>query len=204
MERRERKKKKIKNDIATNAKKLFLARGYTGTTLEDIANASDYGIGTFYNYYNSKGDIFLEIMTNELKNNSAVQEYVPLNTETSIADLTLAFIWNLAQPLQIKKKEMWRELISVAMGSIETDTKLLQRLSEYDSQFVEQLKELFDDQKSKGALSSSFPPETSAKVIFNIVLASFMFYLYDPETNLEELRETIREQVHFIFESWEV
>ncbi len=84
------------NDIFTHAKKLFLTRGYTGTTLEDIANASDYGIGTFYNYFNSKADIFLAIMTDELKNNSAEQKYVPLNTETSTADLTLAFIWNLA------------------------------------------------------------------------------------------------------------
>lgn len=90
------------------------------------------------------------------------------------------------------------------MWSIETDTKLLQRLSEYDSQFVEQLIKFFNDQKSKGALSSSFPSKTSAKVIFNIVLSSFMFYIYTPETTLEELRETISEQVHFILESWEV
>jgi|GEM_PF-2954068 len=51
MDRRERKKQQIKNDIICNARILFQKGGYNGTTLEEIAAAADIGIGTIYNYY---------------------------------------------------------------------------------------------------------------------------------------------------------
>jgi AcrR family transcriptional regulator len=203
MGRRERKKQQINSKITSNARKLFQAGGYTGTTLEDIADAADIGIGTIYNYFHSKADLFLAIITDELKANLGKTRLKSLDAKENIVDQTIELIINLAQPLQVNKKEMWKELLAVAIGQPDTDNRHLNRLVEYDSQFVIKLNKFFDELKSMGALSHAFPSETAATVIFYNALTSYLFYLYNPEKTLEELKESISEQVQFILEGWE-
>jgi len=203
MNRRERKKQQISNDIISNAKILFQKESYNGTTLEDIAVAADIGIGTIYNYYHSKADLFLSIVTDELKANLGKTRLKALDAKENIVDQTIELIINLAQPLQVTKKEMWKELIAVAIGQPNTDNRHLNSLIEYDSQFVIKLNEFFAELKNKGALSNVFPSETAATVIFYNILTSYLFYLYNPEKTMDELTESISEQVQFILEGWE-
>jgi AcrR family transcriptional regulator len=203
MNRRERKKQQISNDIISNARILFQKEGYNGTTLEDIAVAADIGIGTIYNYYHSKADLFLSIVTDELKANLGKTRLKALDAKENIVDQTIELIINLAQPLQVTKKEMWKELIAVAIGQPNTDNRHLNSLIEYDSQFVIKLNEFFAELKNKGALSNVFPSETAATVIFYNILTSYLFYLYNPEKTMDELTESISEQVQFILEGWE-
>jgi len=200
MNRRERKKQQISNDIISNARILFQKEGYNGTTLEDIAVAADIGIGTIYNYYHSKADLFLSIVTDELKANLEKPQPQSFKVEKNLVDQTMALIVSLAQPLQPANKELWKELIAVALGQTDPDNRQLYRLIKYDSYFVIKLEELFNELKNKGALSSIFPSETAATVIFLNTLASYLYYLYNPDKTLEELTESIREQVKFILE----
>jgi hypothetical protein len=62
---------------------------------------------------------------------------------------------------------------------------------------------LFDELKNRSYLSSAFPSETSATVIFYNILTSYLFYLYNFEKTMKELTESIREQVQFILEGRE-
>ena len=40
------------------AKRLFIERGYSGTTMEDIAEEAGFGVATLYNYFRKKEGIF--------------------------------------------------------------------------------------------------------------------------------------------------
>lgn len=62
--RRERKKIHSKNAILSAAIKLFVAKGYKETSIADIMNEADLGIGTFYNYFGSKEEILKELLMN--------------------------------------------------------------------------------------------------------------------------------------------
>jgi AcrR family transcriptional regulator len=55
--RRERKRRETRERIAEVAKKLFLARGFDGTTIEDITEAADVSKRTFFGYFPSKEDL---------------------------------------------------------------------------------------------------------------------------------------------------
>lgn len=55
--RRERKKLNSKNAILEAAVKLFIQKGYKETAIAEIMNEADLGIGTFYNYFQSKEEI---------------------------------------------------------------------------------------------------------------------------------------------------
>ncbi len=43
--------------------RLFLSRGYHGTSMRDIAQAAGIALGGIYNHFNTKEDIFLAVMT---------------------------------------------------------------------------------------------------------------------------------------------
>ncbi|HKW70449.1 MAG TPA: TetR family transcriptional regulator [Candidatus Dormibacteraeota bacterium] len=51
---RERKKLKTRNAIQKEAMRLFLAKGFDETTIEDIAEAVEISPSTFFNYFPSK------------------------------------------------------------------------------------------------------------------------------------------------------
>jgi AcrR family transcriptional regulator len=54
---RERKKLKTRAAIQREAMRLFLDRGFSATTIEDIAEAVEISPSTFFNYFESKEDV---------------------------------------------------------------------------------------------------------------------------------------------------
>ena len=58
---RERKRRETHNRIQDSAKKLFIARGYEATTLEDIADAANISRRTVFHYFKSKDDILMSM-----------------------------------------------------------------------------------------------------------------------------------------------
>lgn len=54
-----------KADIFHSARELFYSKGFKDTNVSDIAKMAGVGVGTFYNYYPSKEEIFLEVYMKE-------------------------------------------------------------------------------------------------------------------------------------------
>lgn len=62
MGRRERKKLQSRKAIVDAAVAEFTAKGFRETSVADIMNAADLGIGTFYNYFQSKEEILMFLL----------------------------------------------------------------------------------------------------------------------------------------------
>jgi AcrR family transcriptional regulator len=62
MNRRERKKIHSKNAIMEAAVKLFSQKGFQESSIADIMNEADLGIGTFYNYFESKEEVLRSLL----------------------------------------------------------------------------------------------------------------------------------------------
>lgn len=62
LSRKEREKLFKRFEILNSAIKLFAEKGYEKTKLEDIAELAEFGKGTIYNYFETKEDIYLEII----------------------------------------------------------------------------------------------------------------------------------------------
>jgi AcrR family transcriptional regulator len=56
---RERKKQKTREAIQREAMRLFQAKGYEETTIEEIADAAEISESTFFNYFPTKEDVVL-------------------------------------------------------------------------------------------------------------------------------------------------
>jgi AcrR family transcriptional regulator len=51
--------------IFVSARKLFYLKGFKDTNVSEIAKKAGIGVGTFYNYYSSKEEVFLKVFIEE-------------------------------------------------------------------------------------------------------------------------------------------
>ncbi|MCJ7840888.1 TetR/AcrR family transcriptional regulator [Lederbergia sp. NSJ-179] len=59
--------KDIKAEIFNCGKAIFQSKGYKDTNISDITKMAGTGVGTFYNYYSSKEQLFLDVYMSENK-----------------------------------------------------------------------------------------------------------------------------------------
>ncbi len=198
---REQKKQKAQDNILQNAGNLFLTKGYAGTTLEEIAARAEIGVGTLYNYYDSKAEVFLAVMADKM--DFSVEDIDGLlgDAETDVVDLILKFIRETSKPFLLISNEIWQELISAALGVTKPGNVLLQRLIQVDNQFMSQLEKCFDHLINQGAIASDYPTKQAAGVIYSIILSQFIFYIYDKGMTGEQFIKSTEAQITFVLQS---
>ncbi|MCF8261043.1 MAG: TetR/AcrR family transcriptional regulator [Melioribacteraceae bacterium] len=62
MSRRDRERLFKRNEILNASLRIFAEKGFKQTTLDEIAEVSEYGKGTIYNYFSNKEEIYTAIM----------------------------------------------------------------------------------------------------------------------------------------------
>ena len=65
--KREQNKQKTRKAILDAAVSLFTAKGYSETTIADLARAAGVGKGTIYTYFQGKSSIFLTFFEEQLE-----------------------------------------------------------------------------------------------------------------------------------------
>ena len=59
--RKEREKLRHKEDILAAALHLFSSKGFHNVSMQEIAQASEFAVGTLYNFFESKDTLFDEM-----------------------------------------------------------------------------------------------------------------------------------------------
>lgn len=60
--RRERERRRHRREMLEAAEKLFSAGGYHGTAMQEIAEAAEFSVGALYNMFDSKEDLYLQLI----------------------------------------------------------------------------------------------------------------------------------------------
>jgi AcrR family transcriptional regulator len=85
----ERNKVRTRRELAEAAARLFLTRGYSATTVQDIAAAADVSPRTFFRYFPSKDEIVTAIastgMDDVVEALAEVEDTVPLRAALHVA-----------------------------------------------------------------------------------------------------------------------
>jgi TetR/AcrR family transcriptional regulator, repressor of fatR-cypB operon len=69
LSRKDRERLFRRNEIVGASVKFFAEKGFSSTTLEEIAEAAEYGKGTIYNYFENKEEIYRAIIENVIEGN---------------------------------------------------------------------------------------------------------------------------------------
>ncbi|MCX5848252.1 MAG: TetR/AcrR family transcriptional regulator [Deltaproteobacteria bacterium] len=90
LERRGKEKDSRKKLILKSARTLFFKKGFSQVTVDEIAKLSELGKGSIYLYFNSKEEIYAQILLNDIDNFNQ-QVSVLLNKKSSAAALLVEF-----------------------------------------------------------------------------------------------------------------
>ncbi len=121
--------------ILRNAARLFSEKGYSGTTVDDIVQATGIAKGTFYIYFKSKEDLLIEVIKKLISDTVA-------EIETSLAGEKdfISRMMSKGQTFTRLYAEN-RDLFSVLIGETVGNPRLLQQLDEVYSALVDPVRE---------------------------------------------------------------
>ncbi|MFQ6069143.1 MAG: TetR/AcrR family transcriptional regulator [Candidatus Aminicenantales bacterium] len=91
--RRERKRRRLEANrrfIIEIAERMFSERGYSSTSMDDIAAEAQFSKATIYRYFSSKGKLFLEIILNSME--ELKLKFQKIIWERATADRRLAMV----------------------------------------------------------------------------------------------------------------
>ena len=90
LERREKEKDSRRMLILKSARKLFCAKGFKNVTVDKIAKFSELGKGSIYLYFNSKEEIYAQILLQDI-DKFHQQALTLLNKKKTATDSLFAF-----------------------------------------------------------------------------------------------------------------
>ena len=90
LERRIKEKDSRKKQILKSARALFFKKGFNKVTVDEIARSSELGKGSIYLYFDSKEEIYAQILLNDIDNFNR-QVSALLERESTASDLLTEF-----------------------------------------------------------------------------------------------------------------
>ncbi|MTI46253.1 TetR/AcrR family transcriptional regulator [Sporosalibacterium faouarense] len=196
---REIKKKNTKKAILQYAEKVFKEKGYSKVKTSDIAKGSNIAEGTLFNYFSSKGELFVEAVFRDFD----MGKYKIHLSEKIDEDILVNEIVNLID-FYIKKmanvdKKLLREYFSVVY-SINNSESLVARNSLFrmDEMVMEESKQLLNLLKKGYEKIEEFDLDIAVECIYSCVILQFTKYTYSDEFSYSNMIENIREQIRFI------
>ena len=197
---RERKKQELEEKIRAASREVFLESGYTQATVEQIAEKAGIGVGSLYNYFPSKADIFIAIMSRELRLDQDDEHQLECDLEQEVAASVLDLLVPLFRTTKLLGRRVWRELMAAAFSTAKASTFLAKGMMKLDYRLIERIEAFLAREKARGKFAEGFDPHQAAMAVYSCAMAQFMIYVYQEEVDFESFSEAVRAQVRFLFE----
>ncbi len=68
LSRRERRKLQLRDEILDVALDLFAGKGFHAVTMQEVADRAEVGVGTLYNFFSSKEDLYQQLVFEHARN----------------------------------------------------------------------------------------------------------------------------------------
>lgn len=195
---RERQKEKRETSILTAASELFNSKGYNNTSIEEIAERAEVGVGTIYNYFHTKADLILALarqVTDELLEEGQVIIDNPPH-EAQEAVTTLLSIYAEGMMSKWYNKDLIRELFEVALSE---QLSYRRETVKLDFELVDQLAKLMEHIKKHSQLAEEINPYEAATLLYIVAMIDVLMFIIDNETSLDTLTEAIHRRVSLVF-----
>ncbi len=183
---RERQKADRTGRILDAASRLFRDQGYDAVRIEDIAAAAEVSAGTCYNYFSTKGDLLLAIVSMEVQEvvdaGRTLVDAPPPDTAQALGSLIRLYY---DHSLHYLSKEMWRKAMAFSIEA--PDTPFSQRYTELDSMLSAQVCDLIAALRKRGLTRPDLDPATVGQIIFCTLNQMFIEFVKSDPMPLTDL-----------------
>lgn len=190
---RARQKADRERRIVDAATRLFRKTGFENTKIETIAELAEVSIGTVYNYYQSKGDLLVAIVSmevNEVLNaGAALVDDPPPDLEEAVNALISIY---LDHSLHYLDKDMWRN--AMALATRLPDSPQGRIYNELDDRLTDQVCALIERMQAAGMVRPDADARAVGEMFFNNTNMMFMIFVKSGSMKLSRLKEAIRRQ----------
>jgi len=174
---RERKKLRTRSAIQKEAIRLFLEKGYSETTIEDIAEAVEISPSTFFNYFPSKEAVVFQDDLDPLILD-ALHNQPP--DVPPITALRKAMVQVFAK-LPPEANALVRQRAELVMSTPELRAATLNQFADLVDQVAVPLAQRL------GRSTNDFAVRNMAGAILGVLIASYFATVHDPKTDFVEL-----------------
>jgi AcrR family transcriptional regulator len=193
---REKKKQKSRELIMETARILFLEKGYSNTSMQEIAENAEVGVGTLYNYFNSKAEILIAFLASNVSIILGQGTIILANIEHDPIEAIIRLLINYTQLFLPLPKPLWREFLAAAYS--DTDA-LGGKLRGVQVQFITQLKELFLKLQAQELLRKEINLDEAAHALYGIFFMQYLRFI-NSDLTLEELNQSLHVQVQLVYQ----
>jgi AcrR family transcriptional regulator len=164
-ERRKKEKENRRNTILKAARKLFFEKGFRAVTVDKIAAAAEISKGTIYLYFDSKEEIYVQILITE-----NIEFYTRISSifqkDVSAAELLLEF-GRLYVDFFLFDKELFRIFMAFMIKA--DQTTLTDEQSNNLIRSANDNIQLIGEILQKGIASGEFSPEVHVRQMQNVI-----------------------------------
>jgi AcrR family transcriptional regulator len=191
------KKEAIKKEILDASRTMFFEQGYDKTSTNQIAKKVGVAEGTIFNYFKTKSDILIEVLTSEYADELERPD-IDIISE-GVVEIFMQFITKVTNKLLLLPKKMLLEIGTTIMNASRKKPGMIQKLAAYDFKYIDELEKVCIELVEKRVIK---PCQTRwlAESIFSILMYEIMIYLYDKEMSKEAMYDRIEEKLTFEFE----
>ncbi len=196
---REKKKSERKGRIFSAAVDLFNEKGFSNTSMQDIADNANLAVGTLYNYFPSKNDLLLDIMHDEIEititENDALFNEVNLQNQSAKEIIKLISKKIFSIPLFVKKESLKEIFIATFSSNIDIKKGMI-----LDLELMKAFQRLLDRLQKENMISRETNTFNAVNILYSIMMIQMMMYIFEPEMGKENLFENTDEMIDLIFQ----
>ncbi len=177
-----------KEIVLSSAKQRFLERGFHGTSMRDITNASGVSQGGIYSYFNSKEDLFKEVLNQAIPFDTFIENINSLLTENDEPEIFFRkFATIFLKSFKIETMKL-RMIDFLEFKGKYFQILLEEKIKNNNNPIIDKIQRYIND----GKIIDTNP--TSLLLAFIMSVFSYLFlksYVLEKQPNEDELIKTI-------------
>ena len=190
---RERQKADRHRRLMDAALMLFRDKGYGAVRTEDIAAAADVSVGTLYNYFETKGDLLLALVTLEVEevlDQGAAVVAKPPGDIARAFDLLIGTYYD--HSLVYLTKSLWRTAMAISIS--DPGTPFSARYTAHDHSLAGQVTALVAELQRRGLARADVSAKAVGEMLFGTLNQLFTEFVKDEPMSLASLKAQVTAQ----------
>jgi AcrR family transcriptional regulator len=194
LERRGKEKDSRKKLILKSARTLFFKKGFNNVTVDEIAKSSELGKGSIYLYFNSKEEIYAQILLNDIEDFNQ-QVSVLLNKKKIAADLLVEFS-NIYVDFFFNDGELFRILMTYMLqpAKMNLTEKLNSQILTANARSIDVIGKILKLGVSSKEFSANINLKQNQNAIWGLLNGIISLYIFSgsPIKRRERINSTIK------------